>query len=354
MKILLILTITLLSQNIIASSKHAGIVVKKRGNVLLLTNASKTAEGKSPRIKLAETGLYYTETKVRPGTKISNGDILWTKDKKAKARVVFKNGDQFNVAPGTQYEIKWERPKGVAKTAATVNLIYGSIRGIISPKGPRNNLKVKTKNAVMGVRGTDFNFKKVGTSGNTLVSVIRGKVKVSPVEKGKIENKKTVEVKSSQSANVYSDKFLAEEYEAKAKKMKLKLKMKKPKKRIFLSDTSKKDLLRIQRDSHIIQTKADLPESKEIKKEIRQLEKQATKVTLDDIKTYQPEVYKELKKTKIKSVAQLNTMVIKKAYQKAPAKPDKMGFEVVEEDLNEDEYEKYFAPEVKRQRKAGQ
>ena len=38
------------------------------------------------------------------------------------------------------------------------------------------------------------------------------------------------------------------------------------------------------------------------KKEIQKLEKQAVKVTLEDIKEYQPAVYKELKDKKVQTI----------------------------------------------------
>ena len=94
-------------------------------------------------------------------------------------KIVYKNGDQFNIGEGTSFEIKWKSNK----SPPTGNLLYGSIRGIISKKGSRSGLIIKSKSAVMGVRGTDFNFTQRGTSGKSAISVIRGKVDVANIRK---------------------------------------------------------------------------------------------------------------------------------------------------------------------------
>ncbi len=301
-------------------ASNVGIVVKKQGKAELLSNPSKKSAGKEVKYE----GLYYTSKKVRPGTKIRNGDILRTGNK-SKVRVVFKNGDQFNVGAGTAYKIEWKKSAFKKKESSVVNLIYGSVRGIISPKGPRNKLKIKTRNAVMGVRGTDFHFSQNGTSGNSHISVIRGKVEVTSTK----SPKKIIKVEQGFSAQIINT---------------IKLKVK-PKKVIQLSQTTQPELLKIQKDSNIKSTKADAPESEKVRKELMILEKQAIKTTLEDIKTYQPKVYAELTSKKVKSIASLNMAVVKKAYKRAPAKKAKRAFDDMDLNLDEDAYKKYFKSE---------
>lgn len=330
MKIFLIYILFVYSISSFAVS-HVGMIIKKQGKAELLTNPSKKINSKGK--KVLYEGTYYTIKKVKPGVRIHNGNILRTGNK-SKVKVVFKNGDQFNIGQATAYKISWKKKDIKNIKGSTVNLIYGSIRGIISKKGPRNNLKVKSKNAVMGVRGTDFHFTQKGTSGSTSISVLRGKVDVANVEKPK----EILKVKQGFSAELQTTILL----EKKDKKV-----IPKNISKFEIIRTTKQDLVHIQKDSKIIEKKSDKTKSKKIQKEIDNLEKSAVKVTLEDIKEYQPEVYKELKDKKIKSIDTVNTIVISKAFKKAPIKKSKKGFDEFDLNLEEDAYKKYFKVDEK-------
>jgi hypothetical protein len=301
-------------------ASNVGMVVKKQGKAELLSSPSQTFSGKGK--KVLYEGTYYTLKKVRRGTKIKNGNILRTGNG-AKLKVVFKNGDQFNIGEGTAYKINWKKNNNLQKRKSntTVNLIYGSLRGVISKKGPRNTLKVKSKNAVMGVRGTDFSFSQRGTSGKTSISVLRGKVDVSNIN----TPKKVVNVQQGFSAELKLIK-------------KIKSKAIQPAS-LKLVRTSKSELLQIQKDSKI-EKEQDEVVSKEIIKEIKDLQTKAVSVTMDDIKEYQPQIYQELKKKTITSVDTLNTKVVATAYKKAPIRNSKK--DIDETDLEENAYKKYF------------
>ena len=302
-------------------SSHVGVVVKKQGEAELLTSPSKTVKGSGKKVLYQNT--YYSLKKVRPGTKIQNGNILRTKAK-SKLKIIFKNGDQFNVGEATAYKISWNPKKTKENSGSTVNIIYGSLRGIISKKGPRNNLKVESKNAVMGVRGTDFHFFQRGTSGKAEISVLRGKVEVSNT-KG---TKKTKQVPQGFSAEVSSQISMNNALD---KKEELSL--------VQVNKITKDLVVEIQKDSQI-----EKPEKipSQMSHEIKKLEATAVKTTLEDIKEYQPEVYAEIEKKKVESIDEVNTQVMAKTFKKAPAKKVKKGLDELDMDLEEDAYDKYF------------
>jgi hypothetical protein len=324
MKIFLLCISFIFSLTTLAS--NVGTVIKKQGKAELLSDPSKSITGTGK--KVLYEGIYYNLKKVRPGTKIKNGNILRT-GSKSKVKIVYKNGDQFNIGEGTAYQINWKKGKSTESKASTVNLIYGSLRGIISKKGPRNTLRVKSKNAVMGVRGTDFHFNQKGTSGETSISVLRGKVDVSEVEKPE----KVVKVQQGFSAEIKKE-TVTKITKGKTKKKTLST--------FELVKTTKNELVEIQKSSKIIEKAEDKTKQVSVTKEIKELEKQAIKVTMDDIKEYQPKVYNELKGKDIQSVDTVNTVVVTQAFEKAPAKKTKKGFDELDIDLKDDAYKKYF------------
>lgn len=299
------------------ASPHVGIIVKKQGSVDLYTNGSKKFMGGRDVILL--DGIYYITKKAKPGLRINNGDIVIT-GKDAKARVVYKNGDQFNIGEGSAFNISWEKDSISDRESSTIKLIRGSIRGIISKKGPRNNLTVKSKSAVMGVRGTDFHFIQKGTSGKTAISVLRGQVEVSTATK----QKETQKITQGFSAELQQ------------------LNKKDSPSTFILEKTSKAELIEIQKESKIEKVVMNEVISGDTKKELASLESAAIKTTMEDIKEYQPEVYKELAEKKITQIETINTIVVSKAFQKAPQKKIKKSIDQLDLNLNDDAYKKYF------------
>lgn len=266
-------------------------------------------------------GLYYTLKKIKPGTKVENGNIVRTGNK-TKLKIVYRNGDLFNVGEGTSYKVSWKQKNSNTKEEdpSTISIIHGSLRGIISKKGPRSGMTLKSKNAVMGVRGTDFHIRQQGTSGFSSLTVIRGKVDVANI---KTPNK-ILKVKQGFSAELASNQ------------------RKKAPEKIELVKTSKQELVHIQKNSKIDREKMDNVVDKNLIKEIEHLEKQCVKNTLEDIKEYQPEVYKEIKDKKVDDIESVNTIVVAKAFEKAPVKKVKQSFDDIDMNLEENVYDKYF------------
>ena len=83
--------------------------------------------------------------------------------------------------------------------------------------------------------------------------------------------------------------------------------------------------------------------NEEVKKKIETLEKKAVKVTLDDIKTHTPELYKKIKEEEktVKNADQLSTKVVAEAYKEAP-KEEKISADDLEDLGADDAYDRYF------------
>jgi hypothetical protein len=240
---------------------------------------------------------------------VQNGDIVKTGGK-SMVKIIYKNGDQLNIGQASWTKISWIKSRRTKKTQPVINLIYGSIRGIISKEGPRNRLKIKSKSAVMGIRGTDFFINQDNFHGDLSVSVLRGQVTLA-------------KKKTPKKVTKIAQGFTAE----------LQIKSK-----IKIQKTSKVDLIVIQKRSKIVSK--TVVKDPVIKKEIIALEKAAMKTTLKDIKQYDKKLYAKIIKKKLKSVEDVNTVVVATAFKKAPAKKKKANMDDI--DLNDDVYKKYF------------
>lgn len=255
-------------------------------------------------------GDYYLIQEAKVGDRVENGNILRTLPG-AQTKVIYDNGDQFYVGPGTAYRITWN--EGSKKLDTRMNLMYGRLRGVISKEGPRNKLQIKTRAATMGVRGTDFFIADNGPNGETEVSVLRGSVEVKPnaesAKAGKVQ-----EVKTGMSASVTE--------------------------KLEIRQTTKEDLNGIQKAS-------TLPQQEPASPKIVELEKKAVDVTVKDMQTYQPDLYKQISAEvgNVTFAQQLNTKMIEVVAVKAPSAPPKRRKPRITELKDTDEsdfYDKYF------------
>jgi hypothetical protein len=154
------------------ASEQVGTLTQLDGEVKLFSNPAKELQGSGPHALFE--GQYYTVGDAKVGSRLEKGNILRTAPS-GKARVVFDNGDQYNVGTSTAYKVAYE--KDVADGKPSVDLMYG----IVAKGGPRSKLQIRTKSATMGVRGTDFYIADGGPTGGTEVTVMRGEVEVKPV-----------------------------------------------------------------------------------------------------------------------------------------------------------------------------
>ena len=94
------------------------------------------------------------EENARDGTKIYSHSSIQTLSG-ARAKLVFKDGTIINIAQNTFFEIESFLEDESGKKNSSIKLFYGKLRSIVN-HSEKNNFKIKTPAAVMGVRGTDF------------------------------------------------------------------------------------------------------------------------------------------------------------------------------------------------------
>jgi hypothetical protein len=130
-------------------------------------------------------------TKLLPGTakasKVKKGDILpedtsLVTSSKSFVRVVFEDKSSMNVGPKSKVIIS-KLPK---EKANMVNLLTGIIKAEVnkkSTKTTKTKMLVKTRTAVMGVRGTKFQSTYNPANKATSLVTVEGKVAMIKVEK---------------------------------------------------------------------------------------------------------------------------------------------------------------------------
>ncbi|MGK5085520.1 FecR family protein [Bdellovibrionota bacterium FG-1] len=309
---ILMLSVLFLTGNA-GASEQVGTLTQVAGEVKLFTHPAKKLQTGAGTHVLYE-GEYYLAESATAGAKVEQGNIVRTAPG-AKARVVFENGDQLNVGPATAMRIFWKRD--AANTETRMDLAYGKIRGIVEKGGPRSHLRIHTKTATMGVRGTDFFIADDGKDGATEISIMRGTVEVTS---NQVINAKPIEVKQGFSADIPSAPVVAA---------------------IELRKTTQEELQGIQRSSTIIKKPEE--KAKEASPEIAKLEKQAVVTTLKDIKVYDPKLFAQITLTKPTSMDEINAHVVKELIKEAPRAPEQHKLHKSElDDLNQGAYEKYF------------
>jgi hypothetical protein len=345
MKLLILVMPACLVMHLAFASEQVGTLTQVDGAVKLFTHPGKSVQGPAPHALFENE--YYSVRDAKMGDRVEKGNILRTAPG-AKARVVYDNGDQFNVGSGTAYRIFWDKDASVTKT--NVNLMYGKLRGIVEKGGPRGRLTVRTRSATMGVRGTDFFIAEGGEDGGTEVSILRGKVEV----KAETKEAKPVEVKAGYSAEIPAPPPVVKTPETKPAETKAEEKKvaehpkeaPKPAPVVELRQTTKEDLVAIQKSSAIkIEPKKEIAavEKTEVTEKVKKLEEKAVQTTLKDIKQADPQLYAKLQTAPIKSTEELNAQAVHTLMQTAPKAPEKRKpYKSELEDLESGAYEKYF------------
>jgi hypothetical protein len=137
MKLLLITFMILLAGEVLAQGKKIATIKILRGTVELLSL------GKTTKLNLNDW--------------VSEGASLRTLDK-SFVRLVFVDKSQMNIGPKSEIKIE----KFTSNDAGVINLIKGQVRSQVTKDYLQikdknaSKLFIKTPNAVMGVRGTDF------------------------------------------------------------------------------------------------------------------------------------------------------------------------------------------------------
>jgi hypothetical protein len=301
---------------------------------------------------------------IRPaknGDRPANGDVVTT-GKDGKVRLIFRNGDQVTVTPGTAFKFSWD-PK--TDKNAIAEIVYGDIRAVIQPEGPRSGMKVQTKSAVMGVRGTDFYVSAWSKDAGSKVSVMRGKVAVAPkVETPEPTPAPQTGAKTTQPVPAPKPAFQPKEVEVSAGTTGVvKAAAPAPATNLSLTDsgpaapaapfvevesTSKQELVVIQNDSKVAKPKQDDTAKKAdpVAAEIAKLEDTSVETTLQDVKRHDPELYAKLqeesKNGKIADADQVQSETVKKIFVTAPSEKQEARKPTLQDlDTGGDIYDKY-------------
>jgi hypothetical protein len=305
---------------------YRGTIVHTKGDVKILSKSQSHGQ------KVIFEGDTYTYKKARVGSRLRPNQVIMT-GAEGQAKVTYGNGDQLSIGPGSSLRLPAPEKGNRSKDdGPSLNLFYGKVRAMISKKGPRNRLNVKTRSAVAGVRGTDFFLSHQNNKG-TQVTVVRGAVEVQEKVPKSKANKKTVVVKPGYTA-------LVEE----APKTPDRTQTAKKESKVLLQQATKEDFLEIQKTSKVVVKPESLKNlSPEIKQEVQTLNKRTTEVVLEDIKEESMETYKKLKQEKIETAESISTVVVSQLYKKAPRGKAANNPEYKEiETLGEDVYKKYF------------
>ena len=183
-------------------------VTEAFGTVEVLRKPSSNPTGDGPH--LSYKGTYYVYGIAAVGSKLENGEIIRTRDK-STARLVYPNGDSLSVGESSSFRIMWQASAPVARTEIDVE--YGKLRGLIKKGGPRSRLFVRTRTAVMGVRGTDWVLEDSGTlDQGSRFMVLNGEVAVNTLA----EPERSLPVKAGEIATVFQPENKAAQTKPKA------------------------------------------------------------------------------------------------------------------------------------------
>jgi hypothetical protein len=135
--------------------------------------------GKAALVKLikgeAKAIVNGKEVSLKADDWVDGGAVIKTSEK-SFVKLVFIDKSQMNVGPLSEIKIE----KFHSKDAGVIDLVKGKIRSQVSKDylqiqgKDRSKLFIKTKNAVMGIRGTDFMISTNGT--NTAAILFEGEV----------------------------------------------------------------------------------------------------------------------------------------------------------------------------------
>jgi hypothetical protein len=275
-------------------SVQGAVVTRIEGRAeIFIKKTGQTQPANTKSVQLNSQVYYAREAK--KGDRPANGDVI-VSDSNSKVRLIFRNGDQITVAPSSAYQFSWD----VANDRNPISeLLYGDIRAVIHPLGPRAGLKVNTKDVAMGVRGTDFFASSWSGSGGTKVTVLRGKVAMISRDQDQLLSKApeipagasgTLKPKTKSPATDSSNNsgLKSAEQNGNAKNIEDVL-------GVSIQPATKQELVVIQKDSVVKNTPTASPEqNSELNGELALLEKKAFESTLSELKDQDPALYKAL------------------------------------------------------------
>lgn len=314
--------------------QQPGTITKKIGKVTLLLDPHRKRQGEGPHVKYK--GQFYRAVKAKKGMSVPIGSVIQTGGF-GRVRVTFPNGDQITISKSSFFRIGYDKDRGKKVT----DLMFGSIRGLVRNKNQKEQLQVKTKTMVMGVRGTDFFVSARDASGSSVVNVLRGKVAVAQLPSQAAEAKPG-EVKRQRRLRMVE---IPAGFSVKVKPVPKTADRRKRPAPLKVKPTTKKQLIAVQVETVIKEDPNEKVEP-EVAERIAKLEAKAAENCLQDIKDYNPALYQRLKEQGGGgSVDAIQTSTVKSMIKKAPVvddvknkKPTAKELEAIDQDI----YDRYF------------
>jgi hypothetical protein len=294
------------------------------------------------RVRYQDSTFYAKNAQA--GDHVPTGTVLQTKSN-GKIRFVYNDGDQLNVGPATSLVVE-NRSFEAKRKKTLLNVIYGRTRAVVKKQenaASENSFMIRTRTAVVGVRGTDFTVDYSPTAERAEVSVLRGAVELS------LDGTNTkAEVKSGYSASVHVPPAApAHATSAAAAEPPPSASPAPAAPSIEMKKTTKEDLATILVFSHV-ETKENpaKPLPSKVAEEIKKAELTATAAVLEDIKAVDPNLHAKLttqNATGFSNASELNSAVVGEQIQKAPGEaPKQKKLQKEFKDFDEKIYKKYF------------
>lgn len=303
-------------------------ITRFHGDVNVLSNPSTQRVGPSPHVMFE--GKYYQLRPASIGMPLQVGDVVQT-GKQARARIVYRTGDQLTMASSSSYQILAEG-QGKEKRAI-VDLLFGKIRAMIRQREQESDtLELRSKSMVMGVRGTDFFVAARNGEGAVQLTVLRGKVAVSSPQRGS----ESVEVPAGYSLMVQEPSTKKPTDDGRMERASFQVK-----------PSTKDEVAAISQISRVEPPKLEDLQNSPNMAQVQDLEKKALESLKEDIKDHQPELYRKLQEIPAESLNDsdlLQSITTKDAFEKAPNRPENEGksrrFDL--DSFGDDVYERYL------------
>jgi hypothetical protein len=173
--------------NFSGAKEVAGDIVSVRGTVFIRQDGATGRRPASPPV-------------AKPGEYVHAGDVINTSSDGA-VKILMKDKTIVDIGPSTLFKLDEYLQRNGANRKAKINLSFGKLRVAVSKKLQGDGkFEVKTKNATMGVRGTEFIVKEdipdrlskndqsassnAAPAQKTEITVVQGKVDVNTAPSG--------------------------------------------------------------------------------------------------------------------------------------------------------------------------
>ena len=148
------------------------------------TDTKKVAVVKMLRGQVQVIGLDGVEKKLAKGDWVNEGSIIKTQER-SFCKITFIDKSSMNIGPKSEMKIE----KFSKSEAGVINVISGKIRSKVTKDylkmdKDKSKVFVKTKSAVMGVRGTEYMFATNAKTGATTAVLFEGEVVFNRLEAG--------------------------------------------------------------------------------------------------------------------------------------------------------------------------